>query len=300
MDIERADGRIRLGALEFDPDARLTIVGGCETLLDFRSSLVLKTLVESHGQRVSKDELLRAAWPRQTVHENSLAKAISRLRPAIRGSGLEIAAAYGAGYTLRPLADGARDEPVEGPGSEDKSLASNVAWAGLSSRTMIAIFAALLLVAGLVYVSGRSPANPVVDDNEPVTHDSPDAVATILWVDDHPSNNSAEIAALKKRRIAVHLTESTDDALKLLAMNSYRLVISDLGRGEDRLAGLRMIQAMKKRGITVPVLVYTVRPKERFRQEAQRRLVAEAGAVDVAVTPEEVRAKALARLAPPT
>lgn len=292
------DGRIRLGALEFDPDVRMTIVQGRETLLDSRSSLVLKMLVERHGRRVSKDELLRGAWPRQTVHENSLAKAISRLRPAIRGSGLEIAAAYGTGYVLRPLTCGATDEPVEGPSVETKPLASNAFPAGLSSRTLIALFAVLLLVAGAVYVAGRSAPGPILGDNEPITHDSPDAVATILWVDDHPSNNSDEIAVLKKHHIAVHLTQSTDDALKLLAMNSYRLVISDLGRGEDRLAGLRMIQAMKNRAIKVPVLIYTVRPRDRVRQEAQRRLVWQAGAADVAVTPDEVEAKALARLVP--
>jgi len=135
------DGRIRLGALEFDPDVRMTIVQGRETLLDSRSSLVLKMLVERHGRRVSKDELLRGAWPRQTVHENSLAKAISRLRPAIRGSGLEIAAAYGTGYVLRPLPCGATDEPVEGPSVETKPLASNAFPADLSSRTLIALFA---------------------------------------------------------------------------------------------------------------------------------------------------------------
>jgi DNA-binding NtrC family response regulator len=161
----------------------------------------------------------------------------------------------------------------------------------------------LLVFLSAVGITGAfAPAQQAVPIRTapPLTHDAPDALATILWVDDHPSNNRLEIAAFKQHRIAVHLAESTEDALKLVAMNRYALLISDLGRGDDRLAGLKMIEAMQNRGMTVPVIIYTMRPKDRAGQEAQRRMVADAGAIDLALTPQEVRAKVLKRLAPST
>jgi DNA-binding NtrC family response regulator len=146
----------------------------------------------------------------------------------------------------------------------------------------------LAVVTGLFIVERPGDSVPV-RQTLPITNDAPDAIATILWVDDHPSNNALEVEALRKRRIAVHLAESTEDAFKLLAFNRYALVVSDLGRGEDRLAGLRMIGAMKQRGVNVPVLIYTVRPKNPDGLETLRRLAADSGAVGVAVTPQEVR-----------
>ena len=87
-----ADFRIR--ALEFDPQTRVVQVPGRRTVLDARSSRVLEALSNSFGDCVAKDDLMRAGWPTQLVHENSLAKAISKLRRAIDGSGVEIAAVY--------------------------------------------------------------------------------------------------------------------------------------------------------------------------------------------------------------
>ena len=134
----------------------------------------------------------------------------------------------------------------------------------------------------------------------PVTHDPRDAVATILWVDDHPTNNTLEVEEFRKHRIAVHLALSTDEALKLMAMNNYRAVVSDLGRGEDRLAGINMIAAMRDRAISIPVIIYTIRPDNPAGQAAQRKLIAEAGASGLAVTPQEVRTMILERFGHPT
>jgi DNA-binding response OmpR family regulator len=288
---------LRILDLEFDPRVRSIDVGGRRTVIDGRSCSVFAALAERVGDCVSKEELLRAAWPNQLVHENTLAKAISKLRRAVRGSGLEIVAAYGVGYILREaVVDHALSvdnvPPAESSGPPIKPL---------RSRYAIAAIVAVILSAAGGMIAYSSPQRPVaIRNTPPVTHDAPDAQATILWVDDHPSNNQLEIAAFKQHRIAVHLAESTGDALKLVAMNRYPLVISDLGRGEDRLAGLKMIEAMKQRGIAVPVMIYTIRPKDRAGQEAQRQMVADAGAADLAVTPQEVRTKVLKRLAPST
>ena len=288
---------LRILDLEFNRSVRSFDVGGRRTVLDSRSCSVFAALVERIGQCVSKEDLLRAAWPNQLVHENSLAKAISKLRQAIRGSGLEIVAAYGMGYILREAAADQAAPLVDNvPTDESRAPPAN------SHRSWYAIaacVAVILSAAGVItYATSQRPI--AIRSAPPITHDAPDAVATILWVDDHPSNNQLEIADFKQHGIAVHVAQSTPDALKLVAMNRYPLVISDLGRGEDRLAGLKMIEAMKERGLSVPVIIYTVRPKDPAGQEAQRQMVAAAGAADLAVTPQEIRSEVLGRLAPST
>ena len=292
---------VRILDVEFSPHVRSLNVRGQRTVLDSRSCSVFAALAERFGDCVSKEELLRAAWPNQLVHENSIAKAISKLRRAIRGSRLEIVAAYGVGYILRQAAVDqalAMDNVPLGkpPGPVVKSVGSRTS---IGAAAIVALLV-ILSAAGGIWTLAHSHRPVSIGRTPPVTHDAPDALATILWVDDHPTNNRLEIDFVKQHRIAVHLAESTADALKLIAMNRYALLISDLGRGEDRLAGLKMIAAMKELRMTVPVIIYTIRPADRAGQEAQRRMVAAAGAVDLAVTPQEARAKVLARLAPST
>jgi DNA-binding response OmpR family regulator len=285
----------RFRALEFDPQTRVVQVPGRKTVLDARSSRVFEALSGRFGDCVTKDALMRAGWPAQLVHENSLAKAVSKLRRAIDGSGVEIAAAYGVGYILRD----------SGSSVATQSAPREIQPATRKSRSrrltiLVTSIAAVLVAAvtGTFAVDRLGQAAVPIRRTPPITNDPPDAVATILWVDDHPSNNANEVEELRRRRVAVHLTESTGDALKLLGINHYRLVVSDLGRGEDRLAGLKMIAAMKQRGMTVPVIIYTIRPSDRSGQETLRRLVAGAGARGLALSPEEVRASISRQLAP--
>jgi DNA-binding response OmpR family regulator len=282
-----SSGAVRIRALEFDPQTGTLTVADRKTLLDPRSSNVLSALTESFGECVSKDALLQAAWPAQLVHENSLAKAISRLRRGIEGSGIEIAAVYGLGYRLQN-ADEWGGEAAWAGGDVPPQMPKRW-WRERSTGVKAAVSLIPLAVETGLFIVERPGDSVPVRQTLPITNDAPDAIATILWVDDHPSNNALEVEALRKRRIAVHLAESTEDAFKLLAFNRYALVVSDLGRGEDRLAGLRMIGAMKQRGVNVPVLIYTVRPKNPDGLETLRRLAADSGAVGVAVTPQEVR-----------
>ena len=290
IDVIRSD-EIRAGRFQLDPVTRVMDVAGRKTVLDVRSSRVLLALTEQRGNCVTKDTLMRAGWPGQIVHENSLAKAISKLRRAIEGSGIEIAADYGVGYTLRGIVDtDITSDPR--PKIKDQSRPER------RITRMVLLGAVLLIaIAGILAVDRLGQAVPI-RSTPPITNDPPDATATILWVDDHPSNNALEVEQLRRRRVAVHLTESTGDALKLLGINRYELVVSDLGRGEDRLAGLRMIAVMKQRGINVPVIIYTVQPKDRSGQERLRHMAAAAGATDLATSPEEVRLSISRQLAP--
>jgi DNA-binding response OmpR family regulator len=281
--------------LRFEPWVRTVAVDDRRTLLDPRSGSVFETLARRFGQCVTKEELLRTAWPGQIVQENSLAKAISKLRQAIAGSDIEIVASYGLGYVMRTVEGAVPREPEPEPRAALGEPVPAPRERPVGKAVALGLTILLLAGAGAATIDrARAPAE--VRKGPLLTHDAPGSVATILWVDDHPSNNSQQVADFRKNQIAVHLAETTEDALKLLAMNHYDLVISDLGRGEDRLAGLKMTEALRARGDKVPVLIYTIRAKDVEGQAAQRRMVAEAGATGLVVTPQEVRTDVLRRL----
>jgi len=96
--------------------------------------------------------------------------------------------------------------------------------------------------------------------------------AQILWVDDNPGNNIYERMALKSMNMTVDLAISTTEALQIFTMNQYNVVISDMGRQEEKFAGLALLQAMRSRGINTQVIFYTSQyiheniniPKEAF------------------------------------
>lgn len=270
--------------IAFNLGQRTLVLSGVEVHLDSRSALVFQALLEHFGEVVSKDALLAWAWSGRLVHENSLAKAISRLRAILRETGLEIRASYRFGYVLcetstNDIAVVASDPPVQ----EIRRV---------RLRRVLAPLALLLTTAGVVAATSGSLDDVPIRTTPPKTNDPANAVATLLWVDDHPDNNLLEVEYFKRRKIAVHLAVNTEDALKLLAMNRYDLVISDLGRGPDRLAGLTLVEALRQKGNRTPFMIYTLRAETREGQQAQRRLVAESGATALAVTPVEVRTKA--------
>ena len=75
-------------------------VAGRELELDRNCRNILALLVREANTPVEKERLLSEGWPGRLVHENSLAKAIGRLRTALNGTGLRIVAVYGIGYRL--------------------------------------------------------------------------------------------------------------------------------------------------------------------------------------------------------
>ena len=104
-----------------DADSRLR-VGDRDQVLDRSSHGILRYLLERAGEVVTKDELLEAGWPGRVVSENSLAKAVSRLRVALGEQGGAIRAVHGYGYRLvaavdfRALAEGG---PADSPGETE-------------------------------------------------------------------------------------------------------------------------------------------------------------------------------------
>lgn len=121
-----------------------------------------------------------------------------------------------------------------------------------------------------------------LDVEEPITR-------RVLWVDDRPSNNAYEIAALKDRQVQVDIATSTGDAVRRLERGPvFDVVVTDMHREEAgesrRTAGLDLLRELRARNIDVPVVVYASRRAvDVHRADAQRL-----GAVGVTADPTEL------------
>lgn len=93
-------GTWRFGRVVLDEATAQLHVAGTPVELDRSSYDVLLALLRHAGEIVTKDELLDAGWPGRVVSENSLAKAVSRLRQALAGDGEAIRVVHGYGYRL--------------------------------------------------------------------------------------------------------------------------------------------------------------------------------------------------------
>jgi CheY-like chemotaxis protein len=80
--------------------------------------------------------------------------------------------------------------------------------------------------------------------------------AEILWVDDHPENNLNERRMFRKLKSQIDIADSTEEALKMLGIARYNLVISDMARGDDDTAGLKFLKKFREFDETTPVIFY--------------------------------------------
>ena len=77
------------GPFQLDEPGRVLRLAEREVPLQPRVFDLLVYLVNSRARVVSKDELLDALWPGVTVTDNSLQRAVSTLRGALREGGME-------------------------------------------------------------------------------------------------------------------------------------------------------------------------------------------------------------------
>ena len=250
------DGAVRFGETLFDAARGRLWRAGRSVELDRPTAAILRTLLTDADTDVHKDRLLEAGWPGRTVHENSLAKAISRLRYMLGADGETLKTVHGYGYRL--MADPvAADWPSRG-------LAGSRRWLALA-------LVALAVVAVVWAVAKALPVSEMAE--RPLAKgEAADSVGRILWVDDHPENNRVERAYLEDRKLAVYQVVTTEEALQLLAMYEYDAVISDMNRNDKPLDGISLVKEMRRRGDRTPFVLYSVVPSD-----AQRQLVAEAG-----------------------
>ncbi len=247
----------RFGQIEFDPISRRFLVEGRPVALDRQCLALFALLVDEAGRDVDKDRLLEAGWPGRVVHENSLAKAISRLREAMGADGKLLETVHGVGYRL------ASGPEAESPPPETAVPARR--------RPMLIVAGAFGAVAagGLALVASGAFS----DKQELLRGEPADIVGRVLWVDDHPDNNVEEKRYLEAHKVAVYQVKTSEEALTLLSMYQYRAVISDMNRNGKLLDGFTLVRAMRKRDDRTPFYLYTYVPSP--AQSA--RLAAEGG-----------------------
>ena len=91
----------------------------------------------------------------------------------------------------------------------------------------------------------------------------------ILWVDDHPENNTIIRKVFGEAGACVSLAQSTEEAMGVLrgTDRATDLVISDMGRADDPVAGLTLFALMCLSGIAVPRIIYSDSPLAREKSE---------------------------------
>ena len=114
---EHAPGIWRFGAVELDERLAALRVAGQAVPIDRSSYDILLALLRHSGEVVTKDELLDAGWPGRVVSENSLAKAVSRLRQALGDDAAALRVVHGYGYRLTAAVrcEAPEDTAVEPP-----------------------------------------------------------------------------------------------------------------------------------------------------------------------------------------
>jgi len=266
----------RFGQVEFCAARNRLAVAGRIVPIDRSSAAILTLLLHEAGQEVDKDHLLAAGWPGRVVHENSLAKAIGRLRQALGQDGAALETVHGYGYRLAV-------EPVVAAAS------ATAARPGLRLGHLAMVLLVVLAASGAALWFATRPGETQPAAERPLLRgEPPDALGRVLWVDDNPDNNAQERRALEARKIAVYQVTTSEEALSLLAMYEYRAVISDMNRAGKPLAGLELVREMRRRRDPTPFFLYTFVPSA-----AQHNLLAEAGGQGAAVTPEELYAAVL-------
>ena len=196
------DGVLRFGETIFDAAHGRLWRAGRSIALDRPTAAILGTLVAEADTDVHKDRLLDAGWPGRTVHENSLAKAISRLRHMLETDGEALRTVHGYGYRL--VADPVAAEwPSRGLAGGRKSFALGF--------VALAVVAALWFVTSVPFASGA-------EERPLIKGEAADSIGRVLWVDDHPENNSVERDYLERGKVAVYQVETSEEALQLLAM----------------------------------------------------------------------------------
>ena len=213
-----------------------------------RSAAAIFALLWAHpGVPVSKDALLEAGWPGRIIHENSLAKAISRIRAALDGrEGHALTAVYGQGYKLdRP--EPVRDDPaLAAPLAAAPARPQAVWWRRAAPALALAGMAGALGVAAFLLRPAAPPSPPLQDSEE--------AAALMAFISEDlilPTDPYAEVPANPELRGVVERTAETmderfaDQPRALMALDIL-LAKAFSGWGEYERGALHLASARKR------------------------------------------------------
>lgn len=249
---------------------RQLMIADNDVTIDERAYSLLNALITAYPAECSKQDLMSCVWQGVVVSEWSLSKLVSDTRKAFKKAGYNgplIQTVHGKGYRLekklaqqlQPMAaettnvEAITEQPEQQIETRPSSINNN-RWPKFIGAAALVVF----IVLGS-YMGFSSRALIV---NEP-----DNTVARVLWVDDNPSNNEQEHQFLEQQKIGVYPVTTTKEALRLLSLYEYEVVISDMGRQDDGLAGIKLLELMRANNMTTPFLLYTWHTTEPLQRE---------------------------------
>lgn len=236
---------------------------------------LLMELISQYPQHCSKSHLLEAIWTETVVSDWSVSKLVSDTRHLFKQHGYEqeiIQTLHGRGYRLVPeLGDQIPDEHTRT--EPDNQPPPKPRLKRFTLALILAVVASLIL-AGLAVFD---------HENQLIVSEPPASLGRLLWVDDNPQNNATEKAFFEQHNITVYQVKSTEEALTSLALYDYNLVISDMGRQGEVLAGLNLLKSMRELENKTPFVLYTI-----VLTEAQQQIVGKYNGQGVAVESQKL------------
>lgn len=176
----------------------------------------------------------------------------------------------------RPFARSLQDRLESGGGGE-----ASIAFAGVSFRGKIDAASVLVAEASAQpgVAGGRVTTAEARRGLTGVIHSELAAASVessaVLWVDDRPENNSYVVDAFRKLGIAVTLVLSSRQAIDLLEINAFDVIVSDMGRQESdsyhERAGYELLSQVRHTGSTTPFFIYAGSNLREHKEEARRR-----------------------------
>ncbi|RZM73340.1 hypothetical protein C3B51_20730 [Pseudoalteromonas rubra] len=274
-------------------NARLNIATQCviinerSTQLDDRAFMLLHYLLQRRPQICSHAELVKLLWPNTVVSDWSLPKLVSDLRSQLNRAGLVqncIVTVRGQGYRFAPAIEvseheftGTLIESAYGAATPSSAITQSVTLGGARNESSLPTryWLPVLVIACLCFIGLMTHSTEQVPElryGEP-----PSAIGRILWVDDNPTNNLQEKRYFERHHIGVYTVKSSEEALLLMQMYEYTLIISDMGRGQEPLAGLKLLQQLRSQGDQTPFYFYTL-----IDNQDMLELIADSGGQGVA------------------
>lgn len=117
----------------------------------------------------------------------------------------------------------------------------------------------------------RMQAGPGADASKGVKAEPKRKPKSILWVDDHPENNTYGMRYFQDNGIEVAVALSTEQALSLTEHNSYAVIVSDMVRREGPREGYVLLDALRQRGDSTPFIVFSGFDSPEDKLETERR-----------------------------
>jgi len=229
--------------------------------IDESTFVLFKLLIESSPGVCSKHMLIQAISANKEVTNWSLSELITQTRNIFASAGYIgplIETVHGKGYKLDDALSKQLNR-LHNDSAEFTNKLNHKVKLAKKWQYPIYFFVTVLCfsIIHLTMIQIRGVEEQSEQAKQLMYSEPRQALGRILWVDDHPENNINEKKFFENNNIGVYTTTSTEEALKLLSLYNYQVVISDMGRNNDSLAGLKLLKAMRLNHDNTPFFMYT-------------------------------------------